>query len=207
VSLIGILSFAPVSAQAQEDPQFGLAFGLNLATLEAPAVRTSVRALASGGVVARVGIGGPLSVQGELTFEQKGATVEADGDAIRYGVGYVDLPLMLRADGPTIGPVALYGLAGGFGGVKVFERQRAAGDVNLPLPDSGTAFFERTNVGLTGGLGGTISLRSGRTLTLVVRYTHGLVDGARALDEQPFTVSFPSEAETRTVSIRMHVGF
>lgn len=195
----------PFTAQAQERPQFGVALGLNLATLDA-AVETSPRQLAAGGVVVRMGVAGPFAVQSELLFNQKGATLEANGDAIRYGVGYVDLPLMLRVDGPTLGPVALYGLAGGFGGVKVFERQRGAGDFSLPLPDSGTDFFERTNAGATGGLGGTISLRGGRTLTLVVRYTHGLVDVARSLDEQPFAVPFPAEAETRTVSIQIHVG-
>jgi len=149
---------------------------------------------------------GPFSVQGELSFDQKGATVEANGDAIRYGVSYVDLPLMLRLNGPTLGPVALYGLAGGVGGVKVFERQRAADDLSLPLPDPGTDFFERTNAGVTGGLGGTISLRRGRTLNLVVRYTHGLMNVARPIDDQPFAVPFPTKAKTRTVSIRVHVG-
>lgn len=154
-----------------------------------------------------MGIADPLSVQGELLFDQKGATVEANGDAIRYGVSYIDLPLLLHVKGPSLGSVTLYGLVGGFGGVKVFERQRADGDLSLPLQNSGTTFFERTNAGATGGLGGVLSLGGGRRLNLVERYDHGLMDVARTVDEQPFpSVPFPSEARTRTVSIRLHVG-
>jgi hypothetical protein len=208
ISLLGLLAGLPASAPAQEGPQFGVALGLNIATLDAPSAATSARQLVTGGVVARMGIAGPVGVQGELLFSQKGATVEANGDALQYGVGYVDLPLMLRVEGPTLGPVALHGLAGGFGGLKIFERQRADGNPSLPLRSEGATFFERTNAGLTGGLGGTISLGGRRRLNLVVRYTHGLVDVARSVDDQPFpSVPFPSEAETRTVSLLVHLGF
>lgn len=208
VLLLGLLLAASGPALAQKGPQVGVALGLNVATLDAPSAQTSARQLVTGGVVVRMGIAGPVGVQGELLFSQKGATVTANGDALRYGVGYLDLPLMLRVQGPTLGPVALHGLAGGFGGVKVFERQRAGGDLSLPLPDADTDFFQRTNAGLTGGLGGTLSLGSGRRLNLVVRYSHGLVDVARTVDDQPFaSVPFPPEAQTRTVSLLVHLGF
>jgi hypothetical protein len=208
VLLLGLFLVAAGPAQAQEGPQVGVALGVNVATLDAPSAETSTRQLVTAGVVARMGVAGPVSVQGELLFSQKGATVTANGDAIRYGGGYLDLPLMLRVQGPTLGPVVLHGLAGGFGGLKIFERQRAGGDLSLPLPDADTNFFERTNAGLTGGLGGTVELGSGRRLNLVVRYSHGLVDVARAVDDQPFSsVPFPPEARTRTVSLLVHVGF
>jgi len=197
----------PPSVKAQEDPQFGVALGLNLATLEAPDAKTGIRELFTGGMVARMGLVGRLSVQGELMFAQKGAAVGEEGNVIRYGASYVDLPLLLRLQGPTLGPVQLYGLAGGFGGVKVFERQRAGGDLSLPLPDEGTSFFKRTNAGVLGGLGGTISIGGGRGLNLMVRYSHGLVDVARAVDEQPFSQApFPPEARTRTVSVMLLLG-
>jgi hypothetical protein len=203
--LVGLL-VAPASAPAQERPQFGLALGLNLATLEAPAAEAGFRQLFTGGVVARTGLVGRLSVQGGLAFAQKGAAVEDGGETIRYGAGYVDLPLQLRVRGPQLGPVRLYGLAGGFGGVKVFERQRAGGDLSLPLPDTGTSFFRRTIAGVLGGLGGTIAIGGGRGLNLLVRYSHGLVDVARPVDEQPFSVPFPPEARTRTVSVLLLLG-
>lgn len=206
VVLIGVLLGPPSSAWGQDDPQFGIAVGVNLTTLAAPGAETGFRQLFSGGPVARMGLIGRLSVQGELLFNQKGASVDGGGDVIRYGASYVDLPLLLHVEGPTLGPVQLYGLAGGFGGVKLFERQRAGGDLSLPLPDTGTSFFTRTNAGATGGIGGKIALGSSR-LHLVVRYAHGLVDVARSIDEQPFAQApFPSEARTRTVSVTLNFG-
>lgn len=205
--LLGGLLATPPSAEAQDDPQFGVALGLNLATLEAPAAETGIRELFTGGMVARMGLVGRLSVQGELLFSQKGAAIGEEGSVIRYGASYVDLPLLLRLEGPTLGPVQLYGMAGGFGGVKVFERQRAGGDLSLPLPDAGTSFFRRTNAGALGGLGGTISIGGGRGLNLLVRYSHGLVDVARPVDEQPFPQApFPPDAHTRTVSVMLLLG-
>ena len=205
--LIGIVLAHPPTAKGQATPEVGVALGGNLATLEAPAAETGIRPLFSGGVVVRQGLVGRLSVQGELLFDQKGASVENEGNTIRYGASYVDLPLLLRLEGPTVGSVQLHGLVGGFGGLKIFERQRAGGDLSLPLPDAGTSFFRRTNAGLTGGIGGTIAVGGGRGLTLVARYSHGLVDVARSVDEQPFSQApFPPEARTRTVSVWLLLG-
>jgi hypothetical protein len=205
--LIGVLWAPPRTASGQSAPEIGVALGMNLATLDAPAVATGVRPLFSGGLVAQQELVGRLSVQGELLFDQKGAAVENEGNTIRYGAGYVDLPLLLRLRGPSLGSVRLHGLVGGFGGVKVFERQRAGGDLSLPLPDAGTSFFRRVNAGLTGGIGGTIAVGGGRGLTLVARYSHGLVDVAQTVDEQPFPQApFPAEAHTRTVSVWLLLG-
>ena len=50
------------------------------------------------------------------------------------------------------------------------------------------------------------SLR-GFGLNLLVRYSHGLVDVARPVDEQPFPQApFPPEAHTRTVSVMLLLG-
>jgi hypothetical protein len=204
--LLGGLFATPLPADAQDDPSFGFALGVNLATLRAPAAETGVRQLFTAGAVARMGLVSRLSIQGELMFAQKGAAVEDNGEAIRYGAGYIDLPLLLRVEGPQVGGVRLYALAGGFGGLKVFERQRAGGDLSLPLPDAGTSFFRRTNAGALGGIGGTVPIGGGRGLKLLVRYSHGLVDVARPVDTQPFSVPFPPEARTRTVSILLLLG-
>lgn len=200
-----LLMGAVPPAQGQETPQVGLALGLNVTTLEAPG-NLGMRQMATGGVVARMGIAGPVSVESQLLLSQKGATVR-EPSSIRYGAGYVDLPLLLRVDGPSIGPVTLYGMGGGFGGVKVFEQQRAGGDLSLPLPNTGTSFFRRTNAGITGGIGGTFSIGQGRRLNLAVRYEHGLTDVARSIAEQPYDrAPFPSEARTRTWSIMLRFG-
>lgn len=209
--LVGIFLFfglvlgSPRAATGQETPRLGLTLGMNVATLEAPG-DVGVRQMAAGGVVLQMDLVGPLSAQPQLLLSQKGATVEGGGGSIRYGAGYVDLPVLLRVDGPTLGSVATYGLGGGFGGVKVFEQQRAGGDLSFPL-DSGTSFFRRTNAGVSGGIGGRISMGSDRHLHLVLQYEHGLVDVAQSVEEQPYEQApFPSSAETRTWSIMLRLG-
>jgi hypothetical protein len=168
--------------------------------------------MAAGGVVFRWGLIGPLSVQPQLLYSQKGATVTGTADdgseaSVRYGAGYVHLPLLLRVDGPSIEGVTPYVVAGGFGSVKVFEQQRAGGEVSFALPDSEISFFRRTNAGPTGGLGGTIPVGDGRRLNVVVRYEHGLVDVARSVPEQPYApASFPSTGKTRTWAIMLRFG-
>lgn len=203
--LVGIVAGGPRAATGQETPQLGLTLGMNVGTLEASG-DVGFRQMAAGGFVLQMDLVGPFSVQPQLLLSQKGATVEGGGGSIRYGAGYLDLPLLLRVDGPTLGSVALYGLGGGVGGVKVFEQQRAGGDLSFPL-DSGTSFFRRTNAGVAGGVGGHFSMGDDRRLHLVLQYEHGLVDVARSVEEQPYEQApFPSSAETRTWSIMLRLG-
>lgn len=192
--------------QSQSSPDFGFTLGVNVATLEAPG-DVGLRQMAAGGLVAQLPVTDPLSIQSQLLLNQKGAEVGGEGGSIRYGAGYIDVPLLVRVELPSFGPVTPHGLAGGFGGVKIFEQQRAGGELSLSLPDTGTSFFRRTNGGLTGGVSGVISLGDGRRLNLAVRYEHGLVDVARSVPEQPYeSVPFPSTAQTRTWSIMLKFG-
>ena len=203
--LLGAMLAAPPTASGQLSPQFGVALGANVATLSAPA-DIGTRQMATGGLVMRLGLPGPLSLEPQLLFSQKGGTVQGGGGSIRYGAGYLNLPVLLRVDGPALGAVSPYGVVGGFGGVKVFEQQRAGGDLGFPL-DAGTSFFRRTDAGLTAGVGGTIPLGGERRLNLALRYEHGVVDVARPVDEQPYEQApFPVSAETRTWAIMLRLG-
>ncbi len=204
--LVGFLLVFPLSAPAQDSPQFGLTFGLNVATLEAPG-NLGTRQVVAGGVVMQVPVAGPLSVQSQLLLSQKGTLVKSREGGIRYGAGYVGLPVLLRLQLPRLGPVTPYGLAGGFGAVKVFEQQRSGGDFSLPLPDEGISFFRRTDAGVTGGVGGTITFGRDRRFNVVLRYEHGMVDVARPVEEQPYEQApFPETAKTRTLSIMLRLG-
>lgn len=203
--LLGVLLGAPPAALGQLSPQFGVALGVNVATVSAPA-DVGTRQMAAGGVVMRLGLPGPLSLEPQLLLSQKGTTVRGGEGSIRYGAGYLSLPVHLRVDGPSFGMVSPYGVVGGFGGVKLFEQQRAGGDLSFPL-DAGTSLFRRTDGGLTAGVGGTIPLGEERRLNLALRYEHGLVDVARSVDEQPYAQApFPSSAETRTWAIMLRFG-
>lgn len=207
VLLAGLILVVPLSAQGQDSPQFGITLGLNVTTLEAPG-NLSPRTMLAGGIVMQMPVAGPLSVQPQLLLSQKGTIVQGQqGGSLRYGAGYVDLPVLLRLQLPTLGPVTPYGLAGGFGGLKIFEQQRAGGDFSLALPNDGITFFQRTNAGLTGGLGGTVTFGGGRRINLAIRYEHGMVDVARSVEEQPYEATpFPETAETRTWSIMLRFG-
>jgi hypothetical protein len=197
----------------EEAPRFGITLGLNRASLSAPdaAVTPSARYVATGGVVAHVWRADPVSVQAELLLSQKGATLDSDqSTGLQYGAGYIELPVLLNAEAPSLGPVTPYALAGGFGGVKVFERQQPAeGDLNISL-DTGESFFRRFDAGVMAGLGGHIRLGEQR-LNLVVRRSWGLVDVADPPDtlDDPFfsdTPAFPASATTRTWSLLLRLG-
>jgi hypothetical protein len=195
----------PAPGHAQSAPQWGLSLGLNVTTVQAPG-RLGVRQMAAGGVVMTWPLWGPAALQSKLLLNQKGTVVKGGGGGIRYGAGYLDLPVLLRLDGPSLGGVTPYVVGGGFGGVKVFERQRAGGELRFTL-NSETSFFRRTNAGLTAGAGGTLPIGGDRRLNLSLHYAHGLVDVARSVDEQPYDEApFPATAQTRTWSVRLRFG-
>jgi len=203
--LIGGLLALPPEARAQSAPQFGIALGLNVSTVDA-AGDLSTRQMISGGAVMRLGLIGPLGLESQLLLSQKGTTVEGGGGSIRYGAGYLNLPVLLRVEGPSLGGVNLYGVGGGFGAVKLFEQQRGGGDFSFPL-NADVSFFRRVDAGPTAGIGGTLPLGGDRRLNLGLRYEHGLVDVAEPIDEQPYEqASFPASAETRAWSIMVRLG-
>lgn len=206
IFLFGLLLAGGQAAESQPSPDFGFTLGVNIATLKAPG-DVGLRQMAAGGVLAQLAVTGPLSLQSQLLLNQKGAQVGGEDGSIRYGVGYIDVPLLVRVELPSLGPVTPHGLAGGFGGVKIFEQQRAGGDLSLSLPDTGTSFFRRTNGGIMGGVSGVVRFGNGRRLNLAVRYEHGLVNVARSVTEQPYdSAPFPSTAQTRTWSIMLQFG-
>lgn len=206
IFLFGLLLAGGQVVQSQPSPDFGFTLGVNVTTLDAPG-DVGLRQMAAGGLVAQLPVTGPLSVQSQLLLSQTGAQMGGEGGSIRYGAGYINVPLLLRVKLPSLGPVTPHGLAGGFGGLKIFEQQRAGGDLSLSLPDTGTSFFRRTNGGVMGGVSGVISLGNGRRLNLAVRYEHGLVDVARSVADQPYdSAPFPATAQTRTWSIMLQFG-
>lgn len=203
--LSGLLIPLSEEARGQLTPDVGLTLGLNVTTVETPA-DASLRQMAAGGLVATWDLAGPFSLESQLLLSQKGAVLEDADDRIRYGAGYLDLPIQIRIDGPSLGGVAPYIAGGGFGGLKIFEQQRAGGEIRFPL-DTDRSFFRRTNAGLSGSLGGSFPIWGGRRLRLSVHYEHGLKNVARAADDQPRAdAPFPTTAETRTWSIRVRFG-
>ncbi len=203
VLLLALLFAVPRPTAAQFSDltvQWGATLGFNLASLQSDEVDVSTRTAFSGGIVAQVTLPGPVSVQPELLFTQKGGAVdtrEGSGE-VRYGANYIELPVAVRLEGPRLQAVRPHLLAGGFGGLKIFERQTAGGgEIRFPI-DTETSFFQRTNAGVLVGLGATLSFGEGR-LGLEVRYARGLVDVGQDLGTQDFPLApFPRDARTET---------
>lgn len=209
VMLVASLLVGEMSpAQAQDDLQYGFTLGVNRVTLE-----TSVPASESyfafvGGVILRQPLYGPLSLQSGLLLDQKGVRIEAEGGgAVDYGAGYLEIPLLVHLEAPPVRSITLHGEAGGFGAVKLIERQSpGGGDVDIALR-TGESFYRRIDAGLVAGVGATIPIR-GQRLNLTVRRTWGLRDVAQDVGDPPFPEApFPSEGETRTWALLLRLGF
>jgi hypothetical protein len=194
-------------SQGQDTRQYGLAIGLNRVTLQSPTSGLDGYFAAMGGFVARQRLYGPVSAQAELLLSQKGTRVDREqGGAIDYGAGYLKLPLLVHLQTPSLQSVVVHGEAGGFGAVKLFERQTPGGDVNVPIPGD-QSFYRRLDAGVVAGVGAALPI-GGQRLNLTVRRVWGLRDAAREGADQPFPEApFPEEGETRAWSLMLRLGF
>ena len=194
-------------SQGQDTRQYGLALGVNRVTLQSPAADLGSYFAAVGGGVVRQPLYGPVSAQAELLLSQKGTRVDREqGGAIDYGAGYLKLPLLLHLQTPSFQSVVVHGEAGGFGAVKLFERQTPGGDVNVPIPGD-RSFYRRLDAGVVAGVGAALPI-GGQRLNLTVRRVWGLRDAARDGTDQAFPEApFPEEGETRAWSLMLRLGF
>lgn len=194
-------------ADAQSGREYGATFGFNRATLES-SVDLGTHSAAAAGIIVRQSLSGPVALQTELLLNQKGTEVDREGGGgIAYSAAYAEVPVLLHVAAPRFRTVRIYGEVGGYGGVKMFERQTpASGQLNISLR-TGTSFYHRVNAGALAGIGATFSLRE-RQISFIVRYSHGLVDVARDVDEQPFPeAEFPEDGKTRTWTLQFRFGF
>lgn len=204
----GLFASALSPVHAQEDLQYGFALGVNQVTLQSSVTEPNSYFAFAGGFVLRQHLYGPVSVQSELFLNQKGVRIEAEeGGAIDYGAGYLDLPLLLHLQTPSIRSVTFHGEVGGFGGIKLFERQTpGGGDLNASFR-TGVSFYRRINAGMMAGIGTIIPIRDQR-LNLTVRRTWGLRDVTQDIGSQPLPgAPFPADGETRTWSLLLRLGF
>lgn len=203
----GLLLGTPLPVQGQEGLQYGFTLGVNRVTMQSPGLDLKGYFVFAGGAVLRQPLFGPVSVQSELLLNQKGVEIDSEeGGAIDYGAGYLELPLLLRGRTPPVQSITVHGEAGGFGAVKLFERQTPGeGDLNIPLR-TGVSFYRRINAGVVAGMGATVPLLNQR-FHFTVRRTWGLRDVARDVSQQPFPqAAFPAPGETRTWSLLLRFG-
>lgn len=206
--LAGLLAGRASPSHGQEGLQYGFALGVNRVTMQVPGADPGSYFAFAGGFVLRKHVSGPVSLQSELLLNQKGVEIENESEgAIDYGAGYLELPLLVRLESPPVQSIPVHGEVGGFGAVKLFERQTPGeGELNVSF-DTGTSFFRRLNAGVVAGAGVTLPI-SEQGLNLTVRRTWGLRDVARSVADQPFPeVPFPADGETRAWSLLLRLGF
>jgi hypothetical protein len=204
-----ILGLAAPPAAGQTSIEVAPRIGANIATVASDtASNVSRKTSLMGGVAVRIGLPGPLSLQPELLVSPKGAEVSApQGGDVRFSATYVELPVTVRADLPTIrGAVTPFVQGGGFAAVKIFEQQSVGGfSGQLPL-DFDQSFYRRFDGGLTAGIGAAVD-----RLAVTARYSYGLAtvvkdDIGPTFEENP-NQRPPADGTSDVWSISVSFGF
>lgn len=148
------------------------------------------------GVFFAYNLGGPVWLQTELFYSRRGSRIEEAEAEYAYKLDYLEVPLLLRLV-PLKGAVSPVLLGGPYGslllkarGVATIEGRSEAEDIK--------ELFKSADYGLK--LGAGMQFRAGRLLLLVEgRYTHGLADIAKELEE--------GSVRNRGLALLLGVGF
>ena len=200
-----LLGSAPAAAQSVS---FGGTVGPNFSTVTtSDDLSTGIRTTVMFGGVMRLEVPGPVDLQTELLFLEKGTSVTEGTGQVNYNASYLEVPLQLRFQLPSIWRLDFFGMGGGSFGLKIFETQSVGGTLETQV-GTDTSFYERTDISALAGLGATFD-DGPSPISLVIRYMHGFNDVARSVDEQPFQNSgnvFPNTASLRTVTLAFYFG-
>lgn len=174
------LSLLATDAYAQS-PEFGVKGGLNIATLNTDVVDFDSRTGFMLGGFARIPAG-PLSIQPELIYTQKGAELdfsfdffgESFSETFTYEIDYLEVPVLARLDFPSgnFTPAIYAGPALAF---KINETISVSGidDGDIAESEDEVKDFD---FGLALGGGFDLSIGTGNKFVVDVRYTLGLTD-------------------------------
>jgi len=169
--MVGLVT---VPASGQPSVEFAPRIGANIATVSSDtASNVSRKVSLMGGVAVRVDLPGPISLQPQVLISPKGTEVSApQGGDVRFSATYIEIPVTVRGDFPTIrGAVTPFALGGGFAALKIFEQQSVGGlSAQLPL-DFDQSFYRRFDGGLTAGVGASVD-----QLAITARYSYGLAN-------------------------------
>mgnify|MGYP006270900941 CR=1 FL=1 len=211
LALVLFLGGAPPAAA--QSVSFGGVVGANFTTA-APtsSVSTGFRTTVTAGGGMLLDLPGPVDLQQEVLFMERGTSVTETFGQVNYTAAYFEFPLQLRVALPTVWRLDLFATGGGSFGVKVFENQSTGSTLEVQLPDVG-AFYNRTDVSAVGSFGATFD-EGPSPLTVFVRYMHGLRDISQGrtdvggeLGDNPFRENpFPQSAKLRTVTLGIMIG-
>lgn len=172
---------------------FGTLLGANIATISEAdegigdvvggAFDKKKRIGLKAGVFLKIPLAGMLSLQPEVHYVQSGVRIEASaGDVSSFGVdlGYVEVPVLLRLDIGRSSPIHPILLVGASAARRV-QCKLSVTAVSTSLAEECDADgeaaddFKKSDFGLVGGAGLAANL-GGRSVSLQLRYSHGLAN-------------------------------
>jgi hypothetical protein len=173
-----ILTGAGSPALAQER-HLGLKAGANFSSLEFEGDTTAEYNERKfgfiGGGFAVLPLSGPLAVQIEALFSQKGAELSVDDDDLVFTLelDYLDFPVLARVNVPASGSTQLHVFAGPSFGYRMGARSKASSN-QFDFAEGQIVNIERDvrrfDTGLVAGAGADV----GRRLVVDARYSWGL---------------------------------
>ena len=127
------------------------------------------------GAFAVLPVRGPLAVQIEALFSQKGAKFDIDDQDAEatLELDYLDIPVMLRVQGPASGTTRLHFFGGPSVGIRTGARERltyAAGNFDQGESTNIDDLIERFDFGVVVGAGVDV----GRRIVVDARYQWGI---------------------------------
>ena len=216
---LGVFLPAAVFAQTTTArPTFGILLGTNIATISdadqgigdlvGGAFDKKKRFGLNAGVFMTVPLSGMFSLQPEVHYAQNGVSIRSSAgnvSGIDLKLDYLEIPVLLRMDvngaGSAVHPILLAGASAAYrikcalsatgSGTSVSTNCDAGADSEDP--------FKKADFSLVGGAGLAFT-SMGRSLSLQVRYSHGLANIASAKSD----VSKPTN---RALGILLGIGF
>jgi hypothetical protein len=185
LALTGLLLLASSATGLAQDREVGLKVGASVATLDRDETQAGHdpfrrRTGLTAGTFAVVPVRSRLALQLELLFTEKGGSVPLHDPRIiqgsmstRYKLHYMDLPVLMRIQGPRVRTAATNVFMGPTVSIRLSAKEQTVFELERPAGFERELGSEarRTDVGLTVG-GGT---QLGRML-LDARYTWGFAD-------------------------------
>jgi hypothetical protein len=185
LSLAGLLLLATTESVLAQERQIGLKVGASVATLTSDQTETGQdpfrrRTGLTAGAFAVQPLTGRLALQLELLFTEKGGSVPLHDPSIvqgslttRYKLHYMDVPVLVRVQGPSIKTGRLSIFAGPTVSLRLGAKQQTV--FELPVP----AGFERELGDEAGRVDAGLSVGGGVQFGRVLfdaRYTWGFLD-------------------------------
>lgn len=199
---------AAVATHAGAGVAYGIKGGIGLSHVNADLFSTDNRTGFVGGVYVGIDLAPNIGLQPELLYVRKGAklfSTDVTVGGITFGsvgtnldVDYVEVPVLLRLNTPSAGPLDLRLLAGPVLSLKANEALSTTGLIGVRL---GSNQIKSTDMGLA--MGGAIAVRNGNMkLVAEGRYTLGLAN----VSKLPFGGDVKNGATYATLGLEFPLG-